>query len=170
MARVLVVCYSYTGTARRAAELLCSHHGWALGEVRDPAPRGTLRCVLDSLLRRRPAIRYEGPAPHGFDTVVLVAPIWMYRLAAPMRSFVAHHRDQLPRVAVLVTMNAGGATNAFTEVAHLLGHWPVACAGFLQREIEDGSGTTRLLDVGDALDAAATGKPVVGRAGRTAPA
>lgn len=169
MARTLVVCYSHTGTARRAAELLCSHHGWALGEVRDPAPRDTLRCVLDSLLRRRPAIRYEGPDPRLFDTVVLVAPIWMYRLAAPMRTFVVDHRDHLPRVAVIATMNAGGATNAFAEVAHLLGHAPVACAAFLQREIDDGSGTTRLLELGDALDAGSTGRPAAQPA-RIAPA
>lgn len=168
MARVLVVCYSYTGTARRMAQLLCSHHGWALGEVRDAAPRGTLRCVLDSLLRRRPAIRYEGAEPREFDTVVLVAPIWMYRLAAPMRSFVVRYRDQLPRVAVLATMNAGGATNAYAEVAQVLGHAPVACAAFLQREIEDGSATTRLLEVGDGL-AGAAGQPVTQTA-RTAPA
>lgn len=152
MDRILVVCYSYTGTARRAAQLLCSHHGWPLGEVRDAAPRNTLRCVLDSLLRRRPAIRYEGPEPHGFDTVVLVAPIWMYRLAGPMRSFVALHRAELPRVVVIATMNAGGATNAYAEVAHLLGRAPVASAAFLQREIEDGSATTRLLEVGDDLE------------------
>lgn len=157
MARVLVICYSYTGTARRAAQLLCSHHGWPLGEVHDAAPRGTLRCVLDSLLRRRPAIRYEGPEPRAFDTVVLVAPIWMYRLAGPMRTFVAHHRDQLQRVAVLATMNSGGASNAFAEVAQLLGHAPVASAAFLQREIDDGSGTSRLLDVGDALDRGESG-------------
>lgn len=153
MARVLVVCYSYTGTARRAAQLLCSHHGWPLGEIHDRGPRGTLRCLLDSFLRRRPAIRYEGPEPGTFDSVVLLAPIWMYRLAAPMRSFLAAHRERLPRVAMVVTMNSGGATNAFGEVAQLLGHPPVACAAFLQREIEDGSGTGRLLDVGDALAA-----------------
>ena len=169
MNRVLVVCYSYTGTARRAAQLLCSHYGWPLGEVRDAAPRGTLRCVLDSLLRRRPAIRYEGPDPRDFDTVVLVAPIWMYRLAAPMRTFVAHRRNQLPRVAVIATMNAGGAINAYAEVAHLLGHAPVASAAFLQREIEDGSATTRLLGFGDALDAGAAAEPVV-QSAQAAPA
>ncbi|WP_427914976.1 flavodoxin family protein [Ramlibacter sp. MMS24-I3-19] len=168
MSRVLVVCYSYTGTARRVAQLLCSHHGWSLGEVRDAGPRGTLRCVLDSLLRRHPAIRYEGAEPRAFDIVVLVAPIWMYRLAGPMRSFVAARRDQLPRVAVLATMSAGGATNAYAEVAQLLGHAPVACAAFLQREIEDGSATTRLLDLGDELDGAAV-KPVA-QPVRTAPA
>src|SRR5206468_2786462 len=79
MDAILVVCYSYTGTARRAAQLLCSHHGWPLGRISDARPRagssGYLRSVLDSLLRRRPPIRYEGPDPAQFRTVVLVSPV-----------------------------------------------------------------------------------------------
>ncbi len=152
MDSILVVCYSYTGNSRRAAQLLCSHHGWPLGEIRDAVgSRGTWRCVWDSLLRRTPEIRYEGPAPEDFRTVVLVSPIWMYRLAGPMRTFVVRHREALRHVAVISTMNAGGATNALAEIARILHHGIVDAAVFTAREIEDGSGTARLLAFGDAL-------------------
>jgi hypothetical protein len=151
MDSILVVSYSYTGISRRAAQLLCSHHGWPLGEITDATSRGIWRCALDSLLRRRPEIRYQGPDPGDFRTVVLVAPIWVYRLAGPMRSFVFSHKEALPRVAVISTMNAAGASNAVGEIARILGHGVVAAAAFTQREIEDGSGTARLLAFGDAL-------------------
>lgn len=155
MDAILVVFYSYTGVSRRAAQLLASHHGWPLGEVHELRPRagalGGLRCVLDSLLRRRPAIRYEGPAPGNFRTVVLVSPIWMYQLAGPMRSFVDHNAMRIHRVAQVSTMNAGGASNAIGEVARILRRPPVLTAEFTSREIEDGSGITRLLQFGDAL-------------------
>lgn len=152
MDSILVICYSYTGISRRAAQLLCSHHGWPLGEVTEVKARGTWRCVLDSLLRRRPEIRYHGPSPADFRTVMLVAPIWMYRLAGPMRSFVARERLALRRVAVISTMNSGGASNAVAEIAHLLGHDVVIdAAAFTAREIEDGSGTGRLLAFGEGL-------------------
>ena len=152
MDSILVVCYSYTGISRRAAQLLCSHHGWPLGEITEFRRRGTWGCVLDSLLRRRPEIRYHGPHPADFRTVVLVAPIWMYRLAGPMRSFVVREKDSLRRVAVVSTMNSGGASNAVGEIAHLLGHGVVIdAAAFKARQIEDGSGTARLLAFGDAL-------------------
>lgn len=156
MDAIMVVCYSYTGVSRRAAQLLCSHHGWPLGEISDPRPRGTGRCVLDSLLRRRPRYRYTGPDPADFHTVVLVSPIWMYRLAGPMRSFIVQHHQALRRVAVIETMNAGGASNAIGEIAHLLGRRPIASASFTAREIEDGSGTGRLLAFGDALQPGST--------------
>jgi hypothetical protein len=155
MDTVLVVCYSYTGTARRLAQLLCSHHGWPLGEVveehRRAGASGTLRCILDSLLRRHPAVRYEGPDPADFRTVVLLSPIWMYRLAGPMRSFVAARREALRHVAVIFTMGFGGASNAVAEIAHVLGHAPVLVGTFTQQEVETGDGTSRLLALGDRL-------------------
>lgn len=170
MDSILVVCYSYSGISRRAAQLLCSHHGWPLGEVADVTARGTLRCVLDSLLRRQPEIRYQGPDPADFRTVVVVSPIWVYLLAAPMRSFVARHRDKLQRVAVVVTMGGGGASKAFSEIAHLLGHALVDNAAFTAREIEDGSGTSRLLAFGDALQPGSTATQPIRQPAWTAPA
>ena len=86
---ILVVFYSYTGTSRRLVQLLCSQLGWPSGEIVEERTRsgasGTLRCMADSLLRRQPRIRYQGPDPRDFGTVVLVSPIWAYRLASPMR-------------------------------------------------------------------------------------
>ena len=155
MDSVLVVCYSNTGTTRRLAELLCSHHGWPMGEITETRSRagaaGTLRCVLDSLFRRRPAIRYQGPDPDDFHTVVLMSPIWVYRLAGPMRSFVTSHRGTLRRVAVILTMGSAGASNAIAEIAHVLGHAPILVNTFTTRQVKDGSATTHLEAFGDRL-------------------
>lgn len=153
MDSILVVNYSYSGVSRRAAQLLASHQGWPLGIVEDIHPRagtrGYLRCMLDSLLGRRPRVHYSGPRPEDFRTVVLIAPIWMYRLAGPMRSFLHAHR--LRRVAVIVTMGSAGASNAFAEVQHIIGKAPLATLALTAREIQTGSGTARLLAFGDQL-------------------
>ncbi len=171
MDTILVVCYSYTGTARRLAQLLCSHHGWPLGEIVEEHPRagavGTLRCILDSLLRRHPAVRYEGPDPDDFHTVVLLSPIWMYRLAGPMRSFVAAHREALRHVAVILTMGRAGASNAVAEIADVLGRAPILVRTFTAREVEDGSGTGRLLDFADELLPPSTSKQVAFQSARS---
>lgn len=155
MDSILVVCYSYSGTTRRLAQLLCSHHGWPLGEILDERPRagaaGTWRCVLDSLLKRHPLVRYQGPDPEDFHTVVLMSPIWVYRLAGPMRSFIATHRDVLRRVAVISTMGSAGASNAVQEISHVLGRPPILADAYTTRETEDGSGIARLDAFGDRL-------------------
>jgi hypothetical protein len=155
MSNVLVVVYSYTGTSRRLAQLLAAQQQWTLGEVRDAQPRaGNWRCVLDSLLRRRPEIVYEGPDPGDFAAVVLVAPVWVLRLAGPMRTFVATRCAELHDVAMISVMGGKGAPNAVAEVTRLLGRAPLLDATFTAREIEDGSAAGRLQAIGDAIQQA----------------
>jgi hypothetical protein len=155
MSKVLVVYYTYSGNARRLAQRLCSMQGWTLSEVleRQPARRGTWRYVLESLLRRQPPIRYDGPAPEDFDTVVLVAPIWAYQLASPMRSFVTQYRERLREVAVISTMGERGAPNAVAEIGRRLGRSPSLSTAFLAGEVQDGSCAGRLQAFGDAVRA-----------------
>jgi flavodoxin len=148
MNEVLVIFYSYTGTARRVAQRLAAERGWPVGEVVDAAPRaggrGTWRCVLDSLLRRRPAIRYEGPDPAAFGTVVLVSPIWVGRLASPMRSFLYLHAAELGDFAVATVMGSNGAPAALAEITAIAERRPLLHAAFLRREVDDGSADARL--------------------------
>lgn len=140
--RVLVVVYSHTGTAAQLARQLCAQHDWSLGEIFDQCARtgwvGTLRCVLDTLFERSPAIRYEGADPAEFDRVVLIAPIWLYQLAGPMRSFVDQYRFALSQVAVIAVMGGEGGPNAANEIAHHLGRNPVASASFTTRTVQSG--------------------------------
>jgi flavodoxin len=153
--KTLIVCYSNTGTSRRVADLLASQFQWQRGEVREARSRagtaGMLRCVLDSLFRRHPEIRYEGPEPRGFETVVLIAPIWLAELAGPMRSFVRDHASNLKRVAVISVMGGKGATNAFAEIDRILGRPPMLSTSFTAREVDDGSYSSSLQVFGNAV-------------------
>ena len=155
MNKVLVVVYSYTGTSRRVADLLGGQQGWPVAEIRETHARrgafGSLRCILDALLRRRPAIRYDGPPPGQFDAVVLVSPIWMLRLAGPMRSFLALHGSRLPNVAVLSVRGSRGASNAVVEVGALLGREPMLSAAVTMREVDEGSYAAQLQAFGTAI-------------------
>jgi len=165
MSNVLVIVYSYTGTSRRVAELLCSQQGWDIANVTDAHPRrgalGNWRCMLDSFFRRQPDIRYDGPPPSDFDAVVLVSPIWMLQLAGPMRSFVVRQRNRLPDVAVLSVMGGQGGPNAAAEIAELLGRAPILSTTFTMREVDDGSCAARLQAFGTAIRSAKDSQAVV---------
>jgi flavodoxin len=152
MGKVLIVFYSYTGTSRLIAEALSAFYGWPVGEVRDQtAGRSYLRSVLDSLLRRRPPVHYAGPPPQGFDCLVLVSPIWVGRLAGPMRSFVSTLGVFPPQVAVISAMGGGGAVEAERELGRLLGHPPLLTTACVEREVRDGSYSARLKTFADAV-------------------
>jgi len=160
MRRVLIVVYSWTGTSHRLAQAMASSLQWSLAEVRDAKPgRTPWRCIADSLLRRRPAIRYDGLDPRGFDAVVLVSPIWNGRLAGPMRSFVAERAQSLPPVAVVAVMGGRCAPGALAEIRRLLPRPPILDAAFTQREVEADELGSRLQAFGLGLDAALGGTP-----------
>jgi hypothetical protein len=165
MSKVLVVSYSYTGTCRRLAQLLCAQQNWPAGEITEIVPRsgaaGLWRCLVDSWLRRRPQIHYQGPSVSEFDAVVLIVPIWAYRLASPMRSFVAFYRDRLRHVAVVSVMGGSGGPNAVAEVAELTGHRPIASIGFHSREVEDGSCAQKLAAFATLVEAMEDTNPAV---------
>jgi menaquinone-dependent protoporphyrinogen IX oxidase len=171
MDKVLVVFYSYTGTCRQLARSLCAQLDWPVGEIVDAhsraGPTGTLRCVADTLLRRRPLIRYDGPDPKAFDAVVLVSPIWVYGLAGPMRSFIVEHASDFRRVAVISVMGSQGASNAVAEIGRLLAHPPALAAAFTSREVEDGSCACALEAFGHVLQGMGAYAPSVPGAGWT---
>jgi hypothetical protein len=162
MSKILVVCYSYTGTCLQLARELCGQQGWQKAEIALVHPRsgtvGYWHCVLDSLLRRKPEIRYDGPLPRDFEAVVLISPIWAFRLASPMRSFVARRRDHLPEVAVISVMGGAGAPNAVAEVGQLLERAPIHSAAFTMKEVEEGACRERLQAFAGALHRALASK------------
>lgn len=162
---VLVVVYSYTGTSMAVARLMCIQQNWNLGWIEETRPRrgawGSWRCVLDTLLRRHPPIRYHGPPPGDFDAVVLVSPIWVLQLAGPMRSFVAAERARLPDVAVVSVMGGQGGPNAVAEMADILGRSPFMTTTVTAREVDDGSCAARLQAFGTAVQSAEDSHAVV---------
>ena len=155
MSKSLAIAYSHTGTSRRLAQLLVAQQQWTLAEVREARRRsgvlGTWRCLLDSFFHHCPQIRYDGPNPSEFDAVVLVSPIWTYRLAGPTCSFVASQRASLRDVAVISVMGESGAPNAVAEVSRRIGRPPLMNAAFWTREVEDGSCAGRLQAFGKAV-------------------
>ena len=139
----LIVYYSRTGTARQVAETLAALSGWGLAEVRDETPRaglfGDLRCVFDMLLHRAPAYRYEGPLPGGCNHVVVVAPVWLGRLAAPMRKFLLDHAPFSCSLSAVCVMASRRGFRAEDDIAHLTGKTPAPALVLKQRDVQSGA-------------------------------
>lgn len=160
MDSMLVVVYSETGLARDIARQLSQEHGWPVGEIHDlrshPETPGLLRPLLDSLLNRAAPIAYQGPEPGDFRTVVLVTPMLAGHVPAAMRAFLAHHREQLRRVAIVSILKNEDAVSAVPEVAQLLGHAPIHNATFTPAELAGAAGAARVRDFGDFLQPRST--------------
>lgn len=156
MADVLVVFHSRSGRCRLLAEALGKQRAWSVGEVAYLAGAQSYgHCAADALLRREPEIRYTGPNPARYEVVVLVTPIWCWRLCPPMRSFVRSMHGKLSRVAVLTCMGGSGAANAVREIERLVHRPAVATLALRQAEVDAGFHTDRLRGFADEVAACA---------------
>lgn len=128
MTRIGIVFYSRSGTARAVAERLAAMTHWPVHEIRDSQPRvglrGDLRCIADILLKRTPAYRYDGPALDAYDHVVLVAPVWLRALAAPMRAFLLNERQWIKTYSAVCVMSGYGGFRAVDDMASAIGAKP----------------------------------------------
>jgi hypothetical protein len=108
----LVVFYSLSGKSRYVAERLAATLKANLAEIvevnpRDFAFRGFIRCALDSLLRRRPAIKPMAQRAGAYDRVFLACPTWTGRIAGPARTWLAGEGRGAP-VLGLALQSGGG--------------------------------------------------------------
>lgn len=119
-----IVFYSRTGTGRAVAERLASITGWPMHEVQDASPRsglmGDLRCVADCVFKRSPEVRYGGPTLNQFDHVVLIAPVWLRSLAAPMGAFLRKQGRMVKTYSVVCVMSGYGGFRAVDDMADIL--------------------------------------------------
>ena len=142
MNKVLIVCYSRSGTARQVARQLQQITGWAIGEVRDVRPRkgfgGDLRCIVDSLFARSAPYTYEGPTPLGFARLVVLTPIWLDGLAAPMRALLRDTQHAGRRLGLICVMARSGAFRAADEVTTIVGAAPAPLLALTQANVLGG--------------------------------
>lgn len=127
--RDLVVFYSYSGHARQDARWLAAALDADLDEIEEENPRpgggaAGFRCVLDSLFRRRPAIRPLAKRATDYDRVILVCPVWAGRMAGPARTWVANEGRAAKRLALLVQSGSGRIGGVVKEVEALSGRKP----------------------------------------------
>jgi len=148
MSRVLVVCYSRSGYTASLVQEIVGMTGWDRQDIRDLHPRdgafGALRCVLDVMLNRRPPIVGDERRLEGYDTVVLAAPVWMERLAAPMQSYAARHHGEMKSLAYVCTYGGRGVENAAQQAARLAGTTLKASLGVTSQELEQADYRRRL--------------------------
>lgn len=97
--KVQVVSYSRSGNndllAREVARQLgAGHH--ALKEQKE---RGIGGMALDMILGRRPALKDLPGPPEDADLVLIMGPVWMFRVPAPLRTFMHAWKGKVGRYA-----------------------------------------------------------------------
>lgn len=139
----LVVCYSLSGNSRTVAQSISTGTHAAFAEIRDVRPRnsmvGYLRSVFETLTGRTPAIFEPAHDAAEYDLVILVAPLWAGRLAAPLRTYLTRHGSKLGRYAVAITHGGSSIDKAVAQISDLARRPPAEVLHVRADAVKDGS-------------------------------
>lgn len=124
--KTLVVYYSRTGNNRLLAEAVSKRLRCDACELRPRKPRTNLDLLLDAFLYRTPL---NEPVPFdigAYDRVILVAPVWNARVAAPMRAFARRFGAHLGNYAFVTACGGrpGQAERLRRELTRFIGRGP----------------------------------------------
>lgn len=145
MSDVLVIWYSRSGSTESAARALAKRLGAdaepILAQVSYDGVGGFVRGIVESLGRKAPPVQI-GADPARYRLVVVGAPVWAGKPAAPLRAFLRRHGPRCHSVAAFCLSGSGGAyPEAFAEIEALVGQPLVATLSLSQRTaLSDGAG------------------------------
>lgn len=139
MSRILVVCYSRSGTTLEVASRIAERCGADLELIKDKTPRdgflGWLRSAFEALLRRQPWIQPPRRAVGDYALVIVGTPVWAGRMASPVRSYLMRQQGRLRRVAFFCTHGGRGGNKVLAEMEALCGRRPRATLSLAARNL-----------------------------------
>lgn len=141
-ARILVVCYSRSGTTRKMASAIAESLGADLEEICDYSDRrsvgGYVRSLLDAIGKRSVDIVPGGRDVAAYDLVVIGTPVWAGMPCAPVRAWLTANKAHLRHIAVFCSLGGRGSHTTFDEMGRLAGRTPLARCKVTRRDIRQG--------------------------------
>ncbi len=143
---ILLVFYSRTGRTRALATTLGQALGIPATELTDARARirgmaGFVEAAMGALLGRLPALAQGAPDPQRYDVVIVASPIWLGRLANPMRSWLHQHNGRVARLVVVATSGSGKMpAGAWADASKLSGAGLLTSTCIGEAVIDQGKG------------------------------
>lgn len=138
--RTLIVYYSLTGNTQKIAEALALAFKADNERLQDRTVRsgvfGTLRTAYQALFSRPGEIRDVSADPGQYDLLILGGPVWVMKLAPPMRSYILKEKKRFNKVAFFCTEGSSGGSGVFKAMEILCAKHPLATLEVTEAEIK----------------------------------
>ena len=139
--KTLLVYYSFTQNNAQLAKTIQSRLGCDILQIETVWKRSTFSIFLDMLFGRRPSIRKHNLSMENYDQFVFVGPIWLGKIAGPLKTFLHEERDKIKRYSFITLCGglAGQKEKIEAELVSILGIHPLNVSELWISEIVDQS-------------------------------
>lgn len=143
MTKSLVTYFSRTGHTQRVATEIATLIGADLEPIVEQRSRkgvfGYLRSGRDAYKKLIVPIEPSKKDPAAYELVVLGTPVWAGSISAPVRAYVAAHKQKLGRIALFCTQGGSGGPKVLRELAELIGAVPAATLVINEKALKSGA-------------------------------
>ncbi len=105
----LIVYYSRTGKSKVVCDVIREHYCVDMLEVKDLKDRGGasgfMGAAFDNFLSRYTTIEPEQPDLSAYSLIILVSPIWNWKMSVPISTFLKDNRLNNKKLVVFTTAN-----------------------------------------------------------------
>lgn len=139
--KTLVVYYSRTGNTREVAQDIARELNCDLEEIKDTQNRsgiiGWLKSAYQASRDKFTRIKDLEKNPADYDLVIIGTPVWAFKPAVPVSTFLKEYRDQLKNVAFFCTLGSSGFESTMDTMSKLCGREPVQTMKITTDEIKE---------------------------------
>ncbi|MGK0250055.1 MAG: flavodoxin [Oleispira sp.] len=148
--KILIIYYSLSGSTKQTADVLAAKLPADKKRVKDQEKRtgifGMMLTIYQILLAKPSHIQTLKIDISQYDLIILGTPVWMMRLASPMRALINQEKYRLPKVAFFCTESSSGATAVFRTMEELCETTPIATLEITQSDMAHLDDSKKLSD------------------------
>ena len=122
--KTLAICYSKTGNTKKVADALVDKLKCDLEELQYDETSQTIMTFFD---------------PKEYDRVVLLAPVWAFSLAEPMKLYINKFRADIKKYSLVVTCGLFGLNGCIGNCRKVLGKPPHIAMKFRAKNVKKGT-------------------------------
>lgn len=122
--RTLVVYYSKTGTTQKVAQALIEGKDCDADELKYDEKTKEIRHLYD---------------PSDYDRVVLLAPVWAFALAEPMKKYVVNQKSKIKEYDLIVTCGGLGLRGCIKNCVSAIGRPPENAVKLRSKYVKEGN-------------------------------
>lgn len=126
----LIIYYSHSGNNQKLALELQSRIECELREIKEKKKRKDIAILMDFLIKRNSRLAPLNVDLSNYGPVILLAPIWAGKIAAPMRTFIKKSKDDLTDYSFIAVCSGapGQREKIGAELLSLTSREPAALA------------------------------------------
>ncbi|MBI1767193.1 MAG: hypothetical protein HYR67_02325 [Bacteroidetes bacterium] len=125
--KLAIVYYSYSGNNESLAKELRLRFGSDLVKIEEQKKRTSFTILLDLAFGRDAKVRKPKVFLRDYETLIFIAPVWDFKIATPMKSFIKMEREHIRNYA-FITVCGGreGQKQKITEqLQYMVGKKPI---------------------------------------------